>query len=194
MQTLWGAIGWATPAALGACIAKPKSRVILITGEGAHQISAMEIGTMLKTGVKPIVIVINNNGYTTERLLSDNSHAKFNDITQMNYSKFARAFEGDVWATKVNSEEDLDKALKVTQIMNKMCYIEVCTDKFDAPQLMLDIAKKINNNFNIMPEIISTEENIEDYMDNDDKSKNFEYETVVHQAFNDNSEDAENER
>ncbi|MBR6127211.1 alpha-keto acid decarboxylase family protein, partial [bacterium] len=39
-QILWGSIGWGTPAALGAGLAKQNSRVILITGEGAHQISA----------------------------------------------------------------------------------------------------------------------------------------------------------
>ncbi|EKL10238.1 thiamine pyrophosphate enzyme, C-terminal TPP binding domain protein, partial [Vibrio cholerae HC-17A1] len=36
-QTLWGSIGWATPAALGAALAAPEKRIILITGEGSHQ-------------------------------------------------------------------------------------------------------------------------------------------------------------
>lgn len=141
-QTLWGSIGWATPATLGVCLAKPKSRVILITGEGSHQLTAMEIGNMLRRGVKPIIIVLNNNGYTIERVLSDNPNDKFNDIMQMNYSKFARVFEGDVWSTKVTTAEDFDKALKVTQIMNKMCYIEICTDKMDMPSITRDIAEK----------------------------------------------------
>ena len=141
-QTLWGSIGWATPATLGVCLAKPKSRVILITGEGSHQLTAMEIGNMLRRGVKPIIIVLNNNGYTIERVLSDNPNDKFNDIMQMNYSKFARVFEGDVWSTKVTTAEDFDKALKVTQIMNKMCYIEICTDKMDMPSITRDMAEK----------------------------------------------------
>ena len=51
-QTLWGSIGWATPAAFGACIANPNTRVILITGEGSHQLTAMEIGNMLRHNVK----------------------------------------------------------------------------------------------------------------------------------------------
>ena len=141
-QTLWGSIGWATPATLGVCLAKPKSRVILITGEGSHQLTAMEIGNMLRRGVKPIIIVLNNNGYTIERVLSDNPNNKFNDIMQMNYSKFARVFDGDVWSTKVTTAEDFDKALKVTQIMNKMCYIEICTDKMDMPSITRDMAEK----------------------------------------------------
>lgn len=142
-QTLWGSIGWATPATLGTCVASPNKRVILLTGEGSHQLTALELGNMLKCGVKPVVIVLNNKGYTIERLLSDNPNNKFNDIVQMNYSKFARVFEGDIWSTRVETQDDLDKALKVTQIMNKLCYIEVCTDSDDTPEL----TKKLIENF-----------------------------------------------
>ena len=85
-QTLWGSIGWATPATLGACLAKPKSRVILITGEGSHQLTAMEIGNMLRRGIKPIIIVLNNKGYTIERVLSDSPDDKFNDIIREVYA------------------------------------------------------------------------------------------------------------
>ena len=144
-QTLWGSIGWATPAAFGACIANPNTRVILITGEGSHQLTAMEIGNMLRHGVKPVIIVLNNKGYTIERLLSDKPDDKFNDIMQMNYSKFARAFDGDVWATKVTTADDFDKALKVTQIMNKLCYIEICTAEDDMPELTKEVIADFKN-------------------------------------------------
>lgn len=145
-QTLWGSIGWATPAAFGACIAKPDSRVVLFTGEGSHQVSAMEIGTMLQYGVKPVVLVLNNNGYTIERLLSNSSEDSFNDVMSMNYSKFARSFDADVWATKVKTEDEFDKALRVTQIMNKLCYIEICTDKMDVPNLTKELIENFKNN------------------------------------------------
>ena len=45
-QTLWGAIGWATPAAFGSAVAAPDRRVILITGEGAHQLTVQEISQL----------------------------------------------------------------------------------------------------------------------------------------------------
>ena len=144
-QTLWGSIGWATPATLGICLAKPNSRVILITGEGSHQLTAMEVGNMLRRGVKPVIIVLNNNGYTIERILSESPDDSFNDIMQMNYSKFARVFEGDVWAAKVTTADDFDKALKVTQIMNKLCYIEICTEKMDMPELTVDLITNLRN-------------------------------------------------
>ena len=61
----------------------------------------------------------------------------------MNYSKFARIFNGDIWSTKVDTAEDFDKALKVTQIMNKLCYIEVCIDKMDIPALTKEVISDI---------------------------------------------------
>lgn len=151
-QTLWGSIGWATPAAFGACIANPNTRVILITGEGSHQLTAMEIGNMLRHNVKPVIIVLNNNGYTIERLLSDRPEDNFNNIMQMNYSKFARVFEGDVWSTKVSTADDFDKALKVTQIMNKLCYIEICTAQNDMPELSKEVVTNLKNNSTSIPE------------------------------------------
>lgn len=151
-QTLWGSIGWATPAAFGACIANPNTRVILITGDGSHQLTAMEVGNMIHNGVKPIIIVLNNNGYTIERLLSERPDDKFNDIMQMNYTKFARAFEGDIWSTKVSTPEDFDKALKVTQIMNKLCYIEICTDKNDMPEITKQVISDFKSKGNSIPE------------------------------------------
>ncbi len=182
-QTLWGSIGWATPATLGVCMAKPNSRVILITGEGSHQLTAMEIGNMLRRGIKPVIIVLNNKGYTIERVLSDSPEDCFNDIMQMNYSKFARVFEGDVWSTKVTTAEDFDKALKVTQIMNKMCYIEICTEAMDMPKLTEDLIscfkkKAAENKQQPEAQIKPIEEN----NSFNDKTGSEKFETVVHKG------------
>lgn len=190
-QTLWGSIGWATPATLGACIAKPQSRVILVTGEGSHQLTAMEIGNMLRCGVKPVVIVLNNKGYTIERVLSDNIDDKFNDIMQMNYSKFARVFEGDIWSTKVETAEDFDKALKVTQIMNKMCYIEICTEAMDMPKLTEDVIsdfKSKNTNLSTPEKYCLKEFETEKSIELTPTTSDMEFETVVHKALEDINE------
>ena len=187
-QTLWGSIGWAAPATLGACLAKPKSRVILITGEGSHQLTAMEIGNMLRRNVKPVIIVLNNKGYTLARVLSDSPDDKFNDIMQMNYAKFARVCEGDIWSTKVTTAEDFDKALKVTQIMNKLCYIEICTESMDMPKLTEEVIANLKNNTqklanSSMQEQYCNDKNEEKEvfeLKSDDVS--FDYETVVHKG------------
>ena len=63
----WQSIGYATPAAFGACIADRNRRVLLFTGDGSIQLTAQEISSMLENGCKPIVFVLNNNGYTIEK-------------------------------------------------------------------------------------------------------------------------------
>jgi TPP-dependent 2-oxoacid decarboxylase len=95
----------------------------------------MEVGNMCRYGVKPVIIVLNNNGYSIERVLSGTPDEEFNNIMQIDYAKFARSFNGDIWATRVETEDDFDKALRVTQIMDKLCYIEAVVDKSDLPDI-----------------------------------------------------------
>ena len=143
---------------------------------------------MLRRGIKPIIIVLNNKGYTIERVLSDSPDDKFNDIMQMNYAKFARVFEGDVWSTKVTTAEDFDKALKVTQIMNKLCYIEICTESMDMPKLTEEVIANLKKNtqklaYSSMQEQYCNDKKEEKEvfeLKSDDVS--FDYETVVHKG------------
>ena len=184
-QALWSSFGWATAAAFGAGIAKPQSRVILITGEGAHMQTAMEIGSMLRYGLKPIVVVINNNGYTADKLFAGNS-CKHGNVMQVNYAKFARVFDGDAWATKVTTAEDFDKALRVTQIMNKLCYIEACIDSSETSSLTRDLVNalksKVHNCKIPITNVNNIYSNSEVSLSQTDSYS--EYETVVHKAFN----------
>ena len=72
-QVLWGSIGWATAAAFGVALADPSRRTILITGEGSHQLTANEIGSMGRFAANIIVFVLNNEGYLIERALGRKS-------------------------------------------------------------------------------------------------------------------------
>ena len=68
-QSRWASIGWTLPAALGASLAAPDRRVVLIAGDGAMQQTAAELGTLLVQGLAPIVIVLSNGGDTIERAI-----------------------------------------------------------------------------------------------------------------------------
>ena len=75
-QTVYGSIGYATGAALGAFKALRESseggkqhRCILVTGEGSLHLTVQAFADFLKLGLNPIVFVLNNNGYTVERLI-----------------------------------------------------------------------------------------------------------------------------
>lgn len=150
-QTLWGSIGWATPAGFGAQVAAKDRRAIIITGEGSHQLTVQEISTVMRQGLKPIYIVLNNAGYTIERVLSDDPWDFFNEISNWNYSKLPSIFEGEAWVAQARTTRELDEALKQaeTEQKSKMCYIEMFTEKMDIPRItqrIVDSMKKNGNN------------------------------------------------
>lgn len=139
-QTLWGSIGWATPAAFGAAVAAPDKRVILLTGEGSHQLTVQEIGQFARLGLKPIVFVLNNNGYLIERLLCKEPAIAYNDIAQWHYSQLPAAFGCDDWFTgKVTTCGAFDEALKRAGSAGTGVYMEVVTDAYAASPLSLKL-------------------------------------------------------
>jgi indolepyruvate decarboxylase len=135
-QTLWGAIGWATPAAFGAAVAAPDRRVVLFTGEGSHQETAQEISQMGRHGLKPTIFVLNNSGYLIERLLCKDPNIAYNDLAAWRYSELPHALGCDGWfTTRVTTCGELDHALQQAAQNGSGSYIEVVTDEYAAPPL-----------------------------------------------------------
>jgi indolepyruvate decarboxylase len=135
-QSLWGAIGWATPAAFGAAVAAPDRRVVLITGEGSHQLTAQEISQMGRRGLKPTIFVLNNSGYLIERLLCKDPNIAYNDLAQWHYSELPHALGCDGWfTTRVTTCGELDQAMQQAGRNGSASYIEVVTDEYAAPPL-----------------------------------------------------------
>ena len=86
-------MGFAVPATLGACIASPESRVLTIVGDGAFQMTGQEISTLIRRGHNPIILVLDNHGYGTERFLQKGNWA-YNEIARWNYSMLPAAYGG----------------------------------------------------------------------------------------------------
>jgi indolepyruvate decarboxylase len=142
-QTLWGSIGWATPAAFGAAVAAPEHRVILITGDGSHQLTVQEISQFGRRGLKPIVFVLNNSGYLIERLLCADPNIAYNDVASWRYSELPHALGCDDWFTaRVTTCGELDQAMEQVAQGDRGGYIEVVTDTYAAPPL----AAKLHDN------------------------------------------------
>jgi indolepyruvate decarboxylase len=139
-QALWGAIGWATPAAFGAAMAARDRRVILVTGDGSHQMTAQEISQFGRRGLKPIVFVLNNSGYLIERLLCKNPDVAYNDLAPWRYAELPHALGSDGWFTaRVTTCGELDEALKAAEKAKAGAYVEIMTDRNAAPPLSLKL-------------------------------------------------------
>lgn len=135
-QFFWASIGWGTPAALGTNLAKIYRRTILLTGEGAHQLTVQEISNIISHNLHPVIIVINNSGYTIERMLSKNPNDNYNNINSWDYTKLPAIFGKNVFAGQARTNKEFDDLLKLaeTEQKTKMCYIEVFTEKSDIPE------------------------------------------------------------
>lgn len=144
-QTLWGSIGWATPAAFGACLAKPESRTILLTGEGSHQLTAQEIGQFYRYNQKPIIIVLNNKGYLIERILCKEPIIAYNDVCQWNYTQLPSALGVKDWfVASVSTNGELDYVLEMATNTKTGVYIEVVTSDMETPPLAANLAAQLN--------------------------------------------------
>ncbi len=100
-------MGFAIPAAVGAGVASPTLRPLVIVGDGAFQMTGMELSTIVRQGLNPIVIVLNNHGYTTERFLLE---GPFNDILNWSYHKVPELL-GAGLGLEVTNEAELEDAL-----------------------------------------------------------------------------------
>jgi len=135
-QTLWGSIGWATPASFGAAIAAPERRIVLMTGEGAHQFTVQELSQFAHYGLKPIVFVLNNAGYLIERLLCKDPTMAYNDVASWRYAELPRALGCDGWFTaRAATCGELDQALEAAARATTGAYIEIVTDPYAASPL-----------------------------------------------------------
>ena len=124
-------VGWATPAAVGAAVAAPDRRVVLVTGDGSHQLTAQEICQFGRLGLKPVVFVLNNAGYLIERLLCKDPSIAYNDIAPWRYAELPRALGCDGWFTaRVTTCGELDHAMEQAARGDAASYIEVVTDAY----------------------------------------------------------------
>jgi indolepyruvate decarboxylase len=114
-------MGFAVPASIGVQLAKPKLRPLVLVGDGAFQMTGMELATSARYGLNPVVVVLNNGGYGTERQMQD---GPYNDVWPWHYSKLPEVL-GAGRGFVVETEAELDRALEeARQWTAGFCLIE----------------------------------------------------------------------
>jgi indolepyruvate decarboxylase len=113
---------------------------VLVTGDGAHQLTAQEICQFARLGLRPVIFVLNNAGYLIERLLCKNPGDPYNDVAPWRYAELPRVLGCDGWFTaRVATCGELDQALATAQSGTTAAYIEVVTDAYAASPLALKL-------------------------------------------------------
>lgn len=146
VQPLWGSIGYSLPAAFGAQTAAPERRVILISGDGAAQLTIQEIGSMLRDGQTPVILVLNNDGYTVERAIHGEKQ-RYNDIASWNWTQIPRAFsladQAECW--RVTQAVQLEEVLARLARPQRLSLIEVVLPKADLPVLLRKVTQALES-------------------------------------------------
>lgn len=107
----YASMGFAIPASVGAQLANPKFRPLVLVGDGAFQMTGLELSTVARYGLNPIVILLNNGGYGTERPMQD---GPYNDLWCWQYHRLPDVL-GAGRGYDVKSEKELHDALSAAK-------------------------------------------------------------------------------
>jgi indolepyruvate decarboxylase len=128
----WGSIGYSVGALLGALTAAPERRHILLIGDGSFQVTAQELSTILRHDHKPVIMLINNGGYTIERGYLGKTEP-YNDVANWSYAGLPKVLRPDTSARSfvVKTGADLQNALSTPN--DTLIFVESLMDSCDAP-------------------------------------------------------------
>jgi indolepyruvate decarboxylase len=136
-QPIWSSIGYTLPATLGTSLASDR-RSVLFIGDGAAQLTASELATILHRGLTPIIVLINNDGYTIERVIQS-PRAVYQGITTWDWAALPAALAPriPVVTASVSTAAGLRTALAdASRASDRAVLIQAHLDPDDAPPLL----------------------------------------------------------
>jgi TPP-dependent 2-oxoacid decarboxylase len=137
-QAFYMSIGYSVPATLGAKLAAPERRPVTIVGDGAFQMTAQELSTIIRHQQNPVIFLINNDGYTIERVIHE---GPYNDLHMWQYHRLTEVFNGG-WGCQVTTEGELEDALQKAQEESEtLALIEVRLDRLDCSEGILRLGQ-----------------------------------------------------
>ncbi|WP_254513433.1 alpha-keto acid decarboxylase family protein [Anatilimnocola floriformis] len=136
-------MGFSVPAALGALTARPEARVIVIVGDGAFQMTGNELSTIVRRKLNPLIIVLDNEGYGTERFLHSGEW-EYNNVHPWRYSKLPEIYNGGT-GYEVSTEGEFETALtKAWADRSGMSLIHAHIPRLEASDALTRLAAKLS--------------------------------------------------
>jgi TPP-dependent 2-oxoacid decarboxylase len=144
-QPLWGSIGYTLPAAVGAGVAHPNRRTVLLIGDGAAQLTVQELGIFSREGLSPVIVVVNNDGYTVERAIHGET-APYNDIVSWSWADIPKALGvAKHMAFRAETYGELDDAFTAAAAhQDRMVLVEVVLPRLEIPSLLAELVKPMS--------------------------------------------------
>lgn len=141
----YSSMGFAVPAALGAGLAEPNRRPLVIVGDGAFQMTGTELATHVDLGLRPIVILLNNGGYGM--LEAIDRPRRYFDRRNWDYPGLARSLGAE--AESVSGPGELAEALARAEAAPGAYLIEAFTARDDLSPVMARIRSHVHSAFRI---------------------------------------------
>ena len=143
----FSSMGWGLPAAVGACIANDKKRIICIAGDGGLQMTIQELATVMHNKLPIKLFIYNNGGYLTikqtQEIGFEGRLMGCNEETGLGFPDFVKIGEAyKIKAVRIDSQENLKE--KVWKIVNcdGPIICELMMDP-DQPQIPKAIPRKM---------------------------------------------------
>lgn len=135
-------MGFSIPGAVGAQIAEPARRPLVMVGDGAFHMTGMELLTMAKLKLNPIIILFNNKIFATLRYCEPPQTMQEHKIPTMDYAKMAEILGGK--GITVNTVGDMKNALRVAkEIKGTFTLLDVRLNEDDISPVLRTFGEKL---------------------------------------------------
>jgi thiamine pyrophosphate-dependent acetolactate synthase large subunit-like protein len=133
---MFGTLGYALPAAIGASIGRPDRKAIALCGDGGFLYTSQELATAVQEQVDVVAIVFNDNAYGALKLFQDRQHGGRRigvELKNPDFAKLAQAYGAH--GVKLRASADLGPALADALSKRGPSVIE-CPLDFDLSQVL----------------------------------------------------------
>lgn len=135
-------MGFAVPAAMGAQVGKPSLRPIVFVGDGAFQMTGHELGTVARYDLNPIILVLNNKGYTTERFIHE---GPYNDINEWAYHLWPQITRKG-WGCEIRTEGEFETALDHARSnLKSYSILNIHLDPLDRSEALMRLGARLSS-------------------------------------------------
>jgi indolepyruvate decarboxylase len=124
----YASMGLAIPGAIGAQLARPELRPIVLVGDGTFKMNGVELGTACDHGLNPIIVLLNNRSFAT--LKATDQDRDYYRVRPWDYVGVARCLGGQ--GMSVRSHAEFRAALKSAQESDKVFLIDTVLPESDA--------------------------------------------------------------
>jgi TPP-dependent 2-oxoacid decarboxylase len=118
----YASMGFGIPGVIGAQLADPFRRAIALVGDGAFQMTGMELLTAKRLGLNPIVIIINNGSFASLRAMG-HRYAAFVNIPTIDYAQLAQVLGGNGFVIETGTQ--LQQALHTARDSDTFSILDV---------------------------------------------------------------------